>query len=484
MRSSPIARSAHTVAQVRAAEDDVMSAMEAQGLPPDTLMQRAAFGLASAVIDFLGTAYGRRVRLLVGAGNNGGDTLYAGSLLVRRGAAVEAVVLAPDSVHQRALAAFLGAGGRIWQPSGRVPRGGVPASDVDVVIDGIVGIGGKGGLRPEAERALMECRGAPIIAVDVPSGVDVDSGEVHGTHVSAELTVTFGGLKVAHLVDPAARACGAVEMVDLGLVLRSPVAEALRASDVAALLPRAEPSGHKYSRGVVGLRTGSSTYPGAAVLSVAGANCGLSGMVRYVGSAADAVQAAHPEVVVGPGKVQAWVVGSGGSGEATSALKASLSDGCPVVVDADALLPYQRTNLRLRSSSPVVLTPHAGELARMLSVERADVEARQLHYARAAADKYDAVVLLKGRRSIIAEPGSERVVVNTTGVPWLGTAGSGDVLAGLIGSLLAGGLGGYEAAAVGAWLHGAAGTWASHGRPITARQIASALPDVIGEILN
>jgi ADP-dependent NAD(P)H-hydrate dehydratase / NAD(P)H-hydrate epimerase len=478
-------RIAHSVAQVRAAEDVAFAAMAAQGLPPESLMLRAAQGVASAVIDFLGSAYGRRVRLLVGAGNNGGDALYAGALLARRGAKVEAVLISPDAVHRGGLAALLAAGGRIWEPRSR-HRAALamrPNPDLDVVIDGIVGIGATGGLRPEAERALMECRDVPIVAVDVPSGVDVDSGEVHGTYVSATVTVSLGGLKVAHLVDPAAQACGAVELVDLDLALPTPVAGALQARDVAQMMPRAEPAGHKYTRGVVGLRTGSATYPGAAVLSVAGANCGLAGMVRYVGSAADAVQAAHPEVVVGPGKVQAWVVGSGGSGEATSALKASLADGCPVVVDADALLPYMRTNLRLRSTAPVVLTPHAGELARMMSVERSEVEARQLYFAKAAAEKYGAVVLLKGRRSIVAEPGTDRVVVNTTGVPWLATAGSGDVLAGLVGTLLAGGLSIFDAAAVGAWLHGAAGTWASQGRPINAGQIAAAIPGVVGEIL-
>ncbi len=477
-------RVAHDVATVRAAEETLMTQLATRGLPPDTLMLRAAHGLASAVIDFLGTAYGRRIRLLVGSGNNGGDTLYAGALLARRGARVEAVLIATD-VHQSGLAAFLAAGGRILRPSrnSSARRLSTPTPDLDLVIDGIVGIGAQGGLRPEAERALMECRGVPIIAVDVPSGVDVDSGEVHGTHVSADLTVTFGTLKIAHLVDPAARACGAVELVDLDLPLKSPIGEVLQADDIAQLLPRADPAGHKYTRGVVGLRTGSATYPGAAVLSVAGANSGLAGMVRYVGSAADAVRTAHPEVVVGPGKVQAWVVGSGGSGESTAALKASLADGCPVVVDADGLLPYLRTNLRLRATAPVVLTPHAGELAQMLSVKREEVEARQLHFAREAAEKYGAVVLLKGRRSIIAEPGSERVVVNTTGVPWLGTAGSGDVLAGLIGALLAGGLAPFDAASVGAWLHGAAGTWASGGGPITASRVASAIPEVVRHLL-
>ena len=131
-----------------------------------------------------------------------------------------------------------------------------------------------------------------------------------------------------------------------------------------------------------------------------------------------------------------------------------------------------------------MLTPHAGELAKMLAVERAEVEARPLHYAHEAAERFGAVVLLKGRRSIIAEPGSSRVVVNTTGTPWLATAGSGDVLAGLIGALLATGLREFDAASVGAWLHGAAGTLASNGGPISARQIADAIPEVVRQLLR
>ena len=477
-------RLAHSVAQVRAAEDEVLGRLADQGLPPDTLMQRAASGLAYAVADFLGPVYGRRVRLLVGSGNNGGDALYAGAVLARRGAQVEAVLISPEGVHKTGLAALLAAGGRVWKAD-HSPGSGLRnerTKAVDVVIDGIVGIGGRGELRADAQQALKDCQGAPIVAVDVPSGIDVDTGEVHGAHVRAALTVTFGTHKVAHLVDPAAQACGVVELVDLGLSIPGPLAVSLQAGDVARMMPKVDPTGHKYSRGVVGLRTGSAAFPGAAVLSVAGASCGLAGMVRYVGAAADGVQAAHPEVVVGPGRVQAWVVGSGGWSDAQAALKASLSDGVPVVVDADALTPFVRTRARSKVSSPVVLTPHAGELAKMLAVERAEVEARPLHYAHEAAERFGAVVLLKGRRSIIAEPGSSRVVVNTTGTPWLATAGSGDVLAGLIGALLASGLREFDAASVGAWLHGAAGTLASDGGPISARQIADAIPGVVRQL--
>ena len=186
--------------------------------------------------------------------------------------------------------------------------------------------------------------------------------------MEAALTVTFGTHKVCHLVDPAAQACGAVHLVDIGLELPEPEVEALQPDDVAALLPRPTAAAQKYTRGVVGVRAGSAQYPGAALLSVAGAACGLAGMVRYVGDAAVAelVKTHHPEVV-GEGRVQAWVVGSGGGDAAGEELQAALADGVPVVVDADALQ-------HVEPGRAAVLTPHAGELAAMLGADRQDIE--------------------------------------------------------------------------------------------------------------
>ena len=451
---------AHSVEEVRAAEAVLLAE-----LPEDALMLRAAHGLAYAVLDWLGGGYGARVLLLVGAGNNGGDALHAGAVLARRGAGVEAVLLAPDRVHASGLAAFRGAGGRVVTAAEATPP--------DVVVDGIVGIGATGGLRDEAVAALARVPDVPVVAVDVPSGVDVDSGEVAGAHVTAALTVTFGTHKVAHLVDPAAAACGAVHLVDLGLALPEGAVTALQAADVASLIGPPDTHAQKYSRGVVGVRAGSTRYPGAAVLSVAGAGCGLAGLVRYDGGAAAAVLAAHPETVTGPGRVQAWVVGSGGGDEAAAALSASVADGVPVVVDADALAAVDGP-----VGAPAVLTPHAGELARMLGTDREAVEAAPLRHARDAAGRYDAVVLLKGRRTVVAEPGG-RVRVNTTGVPWLAVAGAGDVLGGLVGALLASGLDPLDAASAGAWLHGAAATLASAGGPLRATDVAVALPAAV-----
>ncbi|QNN51453.1 NAD(P)H-hydrate dehydratase [Nocardioides mesophilus] len=456
-------RSAHTVEQVRAAEAELMARM-----PEGALMQRAAAGLAYAVVEFLGRSYGARVLLLVGAGNNGGDALYAGAMLAGRGAGVEAVLLAPEHAHAGGLAALRAAGGRV------VPG---PRSTPDVVVDGIVGIGGQGGLRPEAAALVAGLGDVPVVAVDTPSGVDVDTGRIEGPHVQAAVTVTFGTHKVAHLVDPAARACGAVHLVDLGLDLPPAAVTALQAGDVTAMLPVPEPTAHKYTRGVVGVRAGSQTYPGAAVLCVAGAATGLVGMVRYVGGADDLVHATHPEVVVGAGQVQAWVVGSGGGEGAAAALREALADGVPLVLDADALAA-----LDAPLPVPALLTPHAGELARMLDVDRTEVEADQLGHARKAADRFGCVVLLKGRHTLVAHPDG-RVRATTVGPPWLATAGAGDVLAGLCGSLLAAGLDPFDAGSVGSWLHGAAAAAASAGGPLQAGDVAAALPRVCRALL-
>ncbi len=445
-------------------------------LPDGALMQRAATGLAYAVIDLLGSAYGRRVVLLVGPGDNGGDALHAGALLARRGCAVESWLLA-DQVHEAGLAAFQAAGGRVVGPSER--RRGPGPGRPEVVVDGIVGIGGRPGLRDDAVEALSRLDGIPVVAVDTPSGVDVDSGELDGPHVGAAVTVTFGTHKIAHLVDPAAAACGAVHLVDIGLDLPHADIEALQPGDVARLLPRPEPAAHKYTRGVVGVRAGSEEYPGAGLLCVAGAATGLCGMVRYVGDpqVASRVRAAHPEVV-GAGRVQAWAVGSGGGSGAREALTEGLADGVPVVVDADAL-----AGMTGPLGVPAVLTPHAGELAALTDVDREDVEARPLAHARAAAQRFDSVVVLKGRHTLVAHPDG-RVRVSTTGVPWLATAGAGDVLTGVIGSLLAAGLTPHDAASVGSWLHGAAATLASADGPLVAGDVARCVPEVVRQVAS
>jgi ADP-dependent NAD(P)H-hydrate dehydratase / NAD(P)H-hydrate epimerase len=462
-------RVAHTVEQIRAAEADLMAR-----LPEGTLMQRAAAGLATAIADFLGATYGAHVVLLIGSGDNGGDALYAGERLARRGAQVGAVLLS-DKAHAAGLAALRQAGGRVIAPD--------EVSRADVVVDGIVGIGGHPGLRPEAAAVLdlVEQLDIPVVAVDVPSGVEVDTGATPERHVHAAFTVTFGTHKICHLIDPAASSCGPVHLVDIGLDLPEPAAEALQPENVAWLYPLPNGASDKYSRGVTGLMVGSEQYPGAAVLASGGALGGSLGMVRYVGpdAVAEAVRSAHPEVVAGVGRVQSWVIGSG-LGEHADADR--IAEICaapePVVIDADGL-----RFLPSRFTSPVLLTPHAGELSRLIDVPRDEIEANRLRYARAAADRYNATVLLKGSTTVVAAPDG-RVRVNTNATPWLASAGAGDVLAGLCGALLAGGLSPFDAGSVGAFLHAAAARLASGGGPLTASAVAAKLPEATRQLLT
>ena len=481
---------------VRAAE-----ALLLARLPPSTLMQRAAAGLAATCVRLLGGAYGRRVDLLVGSGDNGGDALLAGALLATRGARVRALLLT-DRAHEGGLVALRRAGGTAG-PAGEAP----PLPGAQLVLDGIVGIGGRGALRPQAARLVAGYAAAriPMVAVDLPSGVDAASGEVPGPAVRADVTVTFGAYKPGLLVDPGAGHAGPVELVDIGLAGHLPAAEVelLQSGDVAARLPRPAAESDKYRRGVLGIVAGSPVYPGAAVLTTGGALRAGVGMVRFVSAPEPAalVRTRWPEAVVTEvapgdgqrvleaGRVQAWAAGPGmGTDDAGAEVLAALLDtDVPLVIDADGItLVAARAELRkllAGRDADTLLTPHAGELARLLGADRAEVEARRLSSARRAADRLGAVVLLKGSTTVVARPGSG-TRVNPTGTPELATAGSGDVLTGLCGALLAGGLDPLEAGSTGAWLHGLAGRRAAEHGPPTASDLVAALRGAVCSLLD
>jgi hydroxyethylthiazole kinase-like uncharacterized protein yjeF len=501
-------RAAWRVADVRAAEAALMS-----GLPEGALMQRAAAGLArrcaALLVDRFSQVYGRHVLLLVGSGNNGGDALYAGAALAGRGARVEALLLDPERTHAAGAEALRAAGGGFLD---KLP------STVDLVVDGILGIGGRGGLRDAAATVVADISrvlapdGVPpaVVAVDLPSGVDADTGAVHGTAVRADVTVTFGALKPGLLVGDGAVHSGLVEFVDIGLspwLRGDPALYVPEMPDIAAWWPSPRAGDDKYTRGVVGVATGSAGYPGAAMLSVGGALAGPAGMVRYAGAAAEAVRMRYPTViaaerVVDTGRVQAWTCGSGlGTDErAAGEVRGVLAAPVPVCLDADALnLLSAGAALAAGGSSgagaatgrvaggaagrapaaellgdrgaPTVITPHDREFERLAGAPPGD---DRVGAALDLAARMHAVVLLKGNRTVIGTPDG-RAFVNPTGTPPLATGGTGDVLAGLLGSLLAGGVPADQAAMCAAYVHGLAGGLAARSGPVTAADVAAEL---------
>lgn len=468
-----------TTERVRAAEQQLM-----RRVPEDTLMRRAAFGVsisaAGMLTEHTGSVAGRRVVLLVGAGNNGGDALWAGAYLRRRGVGVVAVLLKPDRAHPAGLAALRASGGRVVEAA---------AADrwlggADLVIDGIVGLSARGPLRPDAAEVYGQVT-APVLAVDMPSGVDPDTGAVDGPAVRATVTVTFGARKPVHALS--LTHCGRVECVDLGFrdELGEPDMSSLDDADVAAEWPVPEPGDDKYTQGVAGIAAGSAAYPGAAVLSAAAAVLASSGMVRYAGAAADVVRSHWPEIVAtgtvaDAGRVQSWMAGPGiGTGsDGTEVLRQVLSAGVPVCADADAitLLAHHPEVLDARDpGTSLLLTPHDGEFER-LTGERPGAD--RVAAASAAARRFDATVLLKGHATIVAAPDG-RILVNIPEGSWPATAGSGDVLAGMLGALLASGFGPLRAGGLAARVHSLAAACAAADAPTSASGILAAIPETI-----
>lgn len=467
---------AYSAAAVRDAEQPLLAA----GKGPE-LMRRAAWGLARVLVREIrtrtGRVYGGRALLLVGAGNNGADTLFAGVLAAKKGLAVAAWI-ASAQVHGEALAAFEHAGGRLISHEPQLLE---VAKSSNAIVDGLLGIGARGALR-EPTSALIaqlcqivgECRARAaspascpvVIACDLPSGIDPTTGEVPGTVLPADVTVTFGAVKTGLLADPAHGLCGDIELIDIGLAMsQAPRGQAvlrLEASEIGRLLPTPGNNDQKYTRGVAGIVAGSARYPGAALLATAAATACGPGMVRYLGPSevSAAVHLRNPEIVcadadVASSHVQAWLVGPGIDGDAeqeSRAKQALLSSEHPVVVDAGALALFTPSSI---STSPRLLTPHAGELASLLQRldpehqwSRAQIEAQPLTSVRAAAKMCKATVLLKGPTTLISTP-QGTVFSQSDGNARLATAGSGDTLAGILVSLIAQGCGDGAAATIG-----------------------------------
>ena len=468
---------AYRVDKIRRIED---RAIAEQGV--DALMQRAAAAVAASASDLLrsrtGGRYGRHVMIMVGAGNNGGDALFAGVRLARRGVGVTAVRCL-GTPHPAGHAALIAEGGRVVDLDDSIKH-----MRVDLVIDGILGIGGRPGLPDPVSRLIrvIEARAIPVVAVDLPSGVAADTGAVRGTAVHATRTITFGELKPCHLLQPALAYCGAVTVADIGLGTdheESPDLESLDEDDLARAWPYPNERSDKYARGAVGVDTGSDQYPGAAVMSVYGAVYGGAGYVRFLGAARPAatISAQLPNVVFSTGRVQAHLFGSGWGERSDGAqvLAHAAEQGLPAVVDADGLgyLPKP-------APASWLLTPHAGELARLLEHERSRVEEDPVQAVTSGARQTGATVLLKGATQLVASPDGGPVLVAVPGPAWTAQAGSGDVLGGVCAALLAAGVNAQKAGQLGASVQAVAA--ADHPGVLAPQELARAIGQTLGRL--
>jgi hydroxyethylthiazole kinase-like uncharacterized protein yjeF len=431
-----------TAAEMRAAEERVI----AVGTSVETLMERAGMAGVEAIWRFAGP---RPALVLCGPGNNGGDGYVIARGLKQRGAEVRVAALSePTSLAAQSAR-------ELW--NGPVDRleNTVPAG---LLIDALFGTGLTRPLAGEAVDALSRLAAAATlrVAADLPSGVATDDGQVLSPVPDYDLTVVFGALKPSHLLQPAARQMGRVVVVDIGVEAESRLHRLARPK-----LHTPGPDDHKYSRGYVAVIAGE--MPGAAALTAAAAARAGAGYVRLV--AADPIAGIPSAVVQGSAdaesvfrdtRVGAVALGPGlGRGAAArSLLHQAIEAGRPLVLDADALALLAEEGLgRLhRATHMPVLTPHTGEYARLFG----SVEGSKLDLARSAATKAGAVLVHKGADTVIADPDG-RAVIAPPAPAWLASAGTGDVLAGIIAACRAAGLDAFEAACAGVWLHGEAG---------------------------
>ena len=458
-----------------------------------------------------------RIVVLVGPGNNGGDGWVAARTLHQAGRRVAVFALAePASLPGIAAeAAHLAVSAGVpWCASTPCSQDFEGAA---VVVDALLGVGAHGALRDplEAWVAAANASGAYVISVDVPTGVDADTGAVRSSAIRADVTVTFTAAKIGLVQFPGAAFAGELVVapvgVDASLADLEGAPELWTAEQYADLLPLPAPDAHKNSRGRLLIVAGSGAYPGAAVLAARGAMRAGAGYVKLavpegVVSTAQAHLLAAPVVGLPEGRGHAFssaalekllqlardydavVLGPG----------LTLADGAvvtvrglverldmPLLIDADGLnaLVDARGLLDARTA-PTVLTPHPGELARLLGISAADVQSDRVSSSARLATGSRSVVL-KGAGTVIS--GAGRQVVNTSGTPALATAGTGDVLAGIIGALLAQGLSPLDSGALGAYLHGRAGQAAAAALTpmcVTAEDVPEYLSDAVSELLD
>ncbi|MFV0430373.1 MAG: bifunctional ADP-dependent NAD(P)H-hydrate dehydratase/NAD(P)H-hydrate epimerase, partial [Arachnia sp.] len=353
-------------------------------------------------------------------------------------------------------------------------------AEASLVIDAVLGIGGRAGLAGPVALFAASCADleVPVLAVDLPSGLDCDA-RTEGASFQATQSITFGALKPCHVIQPFAQRCGRVAVADIGIPVGSTELTAAAPSDIARAWPEPEIMSDKYSRGVVGIDAGSATYPGAGVLACAGAVGAGAGMVRYLGAAPSAlIMQRFPSVVLGEGRVQSLLLGPGWAADpdARDKILAAAQRDVPLVIDADAL----RALPDALGPDPL-LTPHAGELARLLGCERAAITQDPVGAARQAAVRYRATVLLKGATQVVATPCGQATLA-VPGPAWTAQAGSGDVLAGVCAALLAAGLSAQQAGIMGASIQ--AMTAAANPGPRPPDVIAAAMADQVARLIG
>jgi NAD(P)H-hydrate epimerase len=482
------------------------------GIPGGFLMERAGAEMARLALERFAPG---RALVVCGGGNNGGDGFVIARELHRSG--VEVAVLATKEDYEgdpaTNLRALRNLNVRIVDPEALDAE----LSRADLIVDALLGTGFSGEVR-EKEAGLIEginSAEATVLAVDVPSGVDGATGEVEGVAVSAYLTVCAHAAKVGCVISPGREHAGEVAVVDIGIPPEADVEPSLvwtAARSLKGSIPRTAEPAHKYSAGALLVVAGSRATTGAPVMVVQGAQrtgCGIA-FLATAESSAPAVDLALTEALVygvaadGEGymvsgaleqilgyaeRASALVVGPGmGTGEEGRALVAGIlcEVDVPVLLDADAVTNVAETEALSRREAPTVVTPHAGELGRLLGSGAKEVSARRLRSARLAAEEQGCCVLLKGSDTLVVE--GDRAAVNSTGNAVLATAGTGDVLSGVIGALLSRGMDPYEASRAGAWAHGrAAELWLEEtGWPaesMIATDLIEYLPPALREIL-
>ena len=467
------------------------SAVE-RGVTVDELMEKAGRAVAVAARAVAGGAYGRRAVVVCGKGNNGGDGLVAARYLVRWGLGVTVMLLADPGAFQGPagsnFARFAAAGGR-WKPFWpELLRRELDRSDV--AIDAIFGTGFRGAPEGDFAAAIDAMNdGPPVVAVDVPSGVEGETGAVLTGAIWASVTVTFGALKPGVVFHPGAAHAGDVEVADIGFppeLVRSDLSLA-EAADVARLLEPRDAETTKRRVGVVLVVAGSRAMTGAAILAATAATRAGAGLVTLAVPhgilpvvetvLTEGTFLPLPETEAGTVSEEAWPVledrlagmtaAAIGPGLTTDPSTADLVRRfvreCPVplVLDADGLNAFQGRPAELvERRAEAVLTPHAGEFGRLMGLPADEVAKDRVGHARKAAAEFRCAMLLMGSRTVVAEPDG-RATVNPTGGPYLASGGTGDVLTGTIAALLARGLRPADAAMAGAYVHGLAGRLAA-----------------------